>query len=427
VTTTLRIPVTESPVITLAVFFASTGDVPDSDRLLLETKSWLDEHATDPIRGVVTAAIDRGILRFSVRTRDQVPAPPMGLLSAARLGELEERRLLSATHVVIVTARDTVRHPRFGLWSAIAGARAVAIALDGVILDPALPRALAVASYSEGLPTHGEIHVGKHIMVPMSIGEGGLGWMTTSGMVKFGLPDFEVTDLPPNLDRWAMLMNGMAQRVVNQLLRAPQEASLDAVELESETPLTTGEVAWSGGGNATEARSMLIRLEYGPSDKARDKTPMIRLLPPHNFRGEKGVWLTHCLSELVGGEDTSKGVPTESQAMQRANERAIAELPDIKRRFIVGLQPGQNLYVKQGFAMADGHNEYMWIVIARWVGTTLTGKLANEPRFRKDLVSGQTVELQESDVFDWMLQLPGDRREGGYTINVTLGEGRDYV
>ena len=100
------------------------------------------------MRGVVTTALDGGIVRFIVMTRDQVPAPPMGLLSHTRLGELEERRLLNATHVVVVTAGDIVRHPRFGLWSAIAGARAAATALDGVILDPALPRGLPTASYS---------------------------------------------------------------------------------------------------------------------------------------------------------------------------------------------------------------------------------------------------------------------------------------
>jgi uncharacterized protein YegJ (DUF2314 family) len=36
---------------------------------------------------------------------------------------------------------------------------------------------------------------------------------------------------------------------------------------------------------------------------------------------------------------------------------------------------------------------------------------------------GMTVLLEEADIFDWMLQLPGDRTEGGYTSKVALEEG----
>ena len=56
-------------------------------------------------------------------------------------------------------------------------------------------------------------------------------------------------------------------------------------------------------------------------------------------------------------------------------------------------------------------------------GTRLTVQVANDPHEVEGLRMGMTVLLEEADIFDWMLQLPGDRSEGGYTSKVALEEG----
>jgi uncharacterized protein YegJ (DUF2314 family) len=35
-----------------------------------------------------------------------------------------------------------------------------------------------------------------------------------------------------------------------------------------------------------------------------------------------------------------------------------------------------------------------------------------------------TVTLTEADIFDWMIQLPDGRSDGGYTTQVVLVEGK---
>jgi uncharacterized protein YegJ (DUF2314 family) len=81
------------------------------------------------------------------------------------------------------------------------------------------------------------------------------------------------------------------------------------------------------------------------------------------------------------------------------------------------------LFIKHGFPTTTGSREYIWAVVNRWQGTRLTVQVANDPNEVEGLRVGMTVLLEEGDIFDWMLQLPGDRTEGGYTTKVALEEG----
>ena len=120
-----------------------------------------------------------------------------------------------------------------------------------------------------------------------------------------------------------------------------------------------------------------------------------------------------------------RGVATENAAMEAAHRRAVQELPTVKQRFLAGLKPGEGLFVKHGFPTNAGGHEFMWIAVVKWTDSTVVGQLANTPQHRNDLVMGQTVQITEAEVFDWMFVLPGGRREGGYTSDVALGEGED--
>ena len=83
----------------------------------------------------------------------------------------------------------------------------------------------------------------------------------------------------------------------------------------------------------------------------------------------------------------------------------------------------EDAIVLYGFPTRESQ-EYMWIAINTWTGHHLKGQLANDPQMRLDLRAGQTVEVSESDVFDWMLQLPGGRSQGNFTKAVLEREGQ---
>lgn len=64
--------------------------------------------------------------------------------------------------------------------------------------------------------------------------------------------------------------------------------------------------------------------------------------------------------------------------------------------------------------------EFLWLVVTRWSGNLLVAQVANEPREVPGLTLGQTVTVEEASLFDWMIRLPRDRTEGGYTSHVAV-------
>ncbi|MBO0682226.1 MAG: DUF2314 domain-containing protein [Candidatus Dormibacteraeota bacterium] len=110
--------------------------------------------------------------------------------------------------------------------------------------------------------------------------------------------------------------------------------------------------------------------------------------------------------------------------MLEAHDKAMSELPYAKQRFAAGLRAGELLYVKRGFDTRSGSKEYLWFVVTGWAGTQLRGQVANEPSDVPSLTTGQTVTLDQIDLFDWLIQMPGGRSEGGYTARVTMEEGQ---
>jgi uncharacterized protein YegJ (DUF2314 family) len=412
------------------VYFRPLGHtLPTAANLRSRVRRWVEHGTTEPTRTALRAYIDREMLDFRVGTRSSQPAPSVDLLRTMGAGSEELRRLQRATHRIVVLSADRPGPPHYGLWSAIASSRALAGDLGGVILDPELPRLEPLGSHSQPLPPELRVQLGDHIVVPYSMDERGLGWMTTNGMRKFGLPDLQIEDFPPNLhDKLAILMNGMARRVFAELRAqtADRPVRPEVLQIGPEIRLSLQDFTAEGEPPPKVlhgARGWTrVRLRYDPGRNST--TPFLTLLPPRGFRGDQGVWLNALLTDLFGAEDTLRTVDKNSSAMEAAHQRAVEELPVVKQRFQRGLQPEQTLFVKYAFPTSGDGHEYMWIAVNTWKGGRLRGQLANDPQWRRDLRAGQTVELDEKDVFDWMIQLPDGHSEGGYTTTVVEREGR---
>ncbi|ETZ99658.1 hypothetical protein I546_6637 [Mycobacterium kansasii 732] len=89
-------------------------------------------------------------------------------------------------------------------------------------------------------------------------------------------------------------------------------------------------------------------------------------------------------------------------ALNAASQRARSKLPALRALFNNGLAPGGFLLLKAPFDAADGVREWMWVEVASWTDDAITGFLVNEPASSLDLHAGQTVEVAESTVFDYM-------------------------
>jgi uncharacterized protein YegJ (DUF2314 family) len=331
----------------------------------------------------------------------------------------------------MVFGKDLLGPPHFGFWATLAAARALAEAANGVILDADFPRLLSLDSFTEDLPADGRICITDHIMVPRSIDNRGLMWMTTKGAAKFGLPELEIRDAPPHLaDELGYVINGTAQHLAQQLWRlyAERQEAPKELPVDPELRLSFQDVnaAYGGEGIGTPPEGTqgwaMLRLEYRPGRGGNDD--FLRLVPPQGVREKHGVWLNGLLGDLLGlGESTLRNVKTDSEAMEAAHLQAVAELPQIKQRFSAGLRPGETLIVKHGFPTQQEQNEYMWLAVNTWRGDRLQAQLMNNPQVRRDLRAGQTVEIRENEVFDWALMLPNGDLEGGYTNRVVMRDG----
>jgi len=402
------------------------ADPPTAESLRSLAEPWLRKYTENPLQDGLLKMLGTSLVRLDVGARREMPEPPSQIVAAWGPGEEEQRRFAGATHSAMISVHDMLRPPRLGFWLALGMARAIAENTGGVVLDPLFPRLSAVELNHDPLPSNGEIRVGQQVMVPQSVGNKGLMWTTTKGLSRFGLPELETRDTPPNLGpAVAYVVNGAAQHLVRALLTEAFQSEQPLRELSIPPTLrvtlddivsarTMGELLPP----PEDARGWIeVGLQYRPGGRNQDS--FLRLSPLAAARDHPGVWWSTELTELFGaGESTLRLINSDSEAMDAAHLKATRELPAVRARYAAGLSPGEILSVKHGFPTSDGGHEYMWLVVTSWRGDRLRCTLMNQPEVRRDLRQGQRIDLRESDLFDWCLHLPDGGYEGGYTEEV---------
>jgi hypothetical protein len=416
----IQLPVSAKVRNLFVVFFAPGKNDPKFDQLKARIVPFFDSLLGEPMSSLARE-FAQSRLHLQLVKRSDLPPVPVGLLRHVGLGEVEERKLEASSLALLIEAEEGNRPPRAGLWTALAAAQACAQILRGTVFDPAASRVIRVAPSPSELTADGSIAIARHIVVPFSIGERGLGWMTTSGMAKFGLIDLEVRDVPPNLQGLAYLVNALAQHLLDLLDGSRLDGDQEVLDLPSSLRIGPQDLARASGGKDA-ASEVEVGLEL-TSPSAPNQPPFLRLVRPDGVRASHGAWLFDTLEQFIGSQPSVMDADTSGDAMQAAHRRAVAELPRIKNRFVRGLRPGETLYVKHGFPAGRRGKEYMWVVVNRWTGTDLHGQLVNNARDSK-LRAGHEVDLTETDVFDWVLELPHGEHEGGYTTDVLLGAGQ---
>lgn len=425
----VTIPMSSEVAAFYVVYFPRTWSappgIPDFGRA---AALWRQKHLRSPLQEAVAKLQESGLISVRIESAESLPAPPLDVLRYTGLGELEERVISAATQVVLVSCGDPNTAPRIGLWSTLALALAIAEELNGVVFDP---EAMRIVKRDSGIawfgPT-GAIAASQHIIVPFSVGRSGLGWMTTRGLGKFGLPDLELRDVPPNLDKLTILMNAIGQFLIETALDRTLETKGRAAEITVPGEITVDGTlvarahARADESQATATPPVTVGLRFDPAG-ASPPPAMVQIVPPRGSISEPSVWLNAILERLVGSSRLSRRVRTGDDAMMEAHERATAELPYAKQRFEAGLQPGEVLYVKRGFETSSGSREFLWLAVTRWTADHVVGQLANQPDDVPGLRLGQTVTVAEAEIFDWMIQMPDDRSEGGYTSAVALQQG----
>lgn len=225
----LRIPVDSTVALGFAVYYVPGYPPLGGAELRVALPAWLAENMAEPLRGAVTQfAAGEGLLYTDDLQRGAVPLPPYDLLRSEGASEEELKRLEKGYQLVIVSARDENRVPRFGLWTALAGAMAAADALNGVAYDPA--RMSVIAPDSPPLAGDGVVRVREHVALRVAETTSG-GLVTTAGMSKLGIPELRV-GFARGLQAPTTLLADVAQQLADAVVQANhgRDACLDEVE-----------------------------------------------------------------------------------------------------------------------------------------------------------------------------------------------------
>jgi uncharacterized protein YegJ (DUF2314 family) len=111
----------------------------------------------------------------------------------------------------------------------------------------------------------------------------------------------------------------------------------------------------------------------------------------------------------------------QEEDMEKAMDEAVEKLD----KFLAVLKApkkNQDQFAIKFIVEVKDEGELLWLNELKFDKGVFTGKVANQPALAKNLKMGDTVQVKEDDVVDWMYVEDG-KLQGGYTIRTQ----RKYV
>jgi len=239
----------------------------------------------------------------------------------------------------------------------------------------------------------------------------------TLGMAKFGLPDIVVNDFSWSNDKpVGNLINIFAQASIEGAsltesgamdldLRSVRHQAFKKAVVDSSLPNATALARlalFKGRWEEGDPHNRLIEIGFG------------RYAGVDNSARQSAM-----LDTLFGSSDGVVRVK-HTDPILAASQAAKAKLPALREEFNRGLQPGQYFMLKAPFSTPTGGREWMWVEVLAWKGTAVQGLLRNEPSYVPTLHAGQTVNISQDEVFDYIRVDGKGIREGNETGKLML-------
>lgn len=264
-----------------------------------------------------------------------------------------------------------------------------------------------VNSFQDGIPD-----ISKHITIH-AYKDGEYIRAISLGMIKFGLPDIEVSDFSWSKNRSVgNLVNLLGQQLYDgSEIGEKGVFVLNADKIKhKETREKIKESLYDNAVGEVE-----VHLIKGKHDEGDPNNRIIEVVFDHYPGKNKQERLEEALSSLWGWKDEITQVK-HNDVIKKASEKARTHLPGIKKKIKVGLAPGEYYLVKAPFKTPSGDNEWMWVEIISWENEkTLTGLLKNQPYHIPTLKAGEEVTINISDIFDYIHKLPDGSSVGNET------------
>jgi uncharacterized protein YegJ (DUF2314 family) len=309
-------------------------------------------------------------------------------------------------------------HPKENIWTALRNAdelmEKIARETGGLVWDeetrevftPDAWHKRRIADWRDTVPsisTHTVVHVYNNGEFVRAI---------SLGMVKAGLPDLVVEELPQSDARQVVhiincfsqcMVEGNSPKKMGQFrldLRAIQNAAVRDSQVNSLKPNGTGVACLS--------------LREAVPEEGDPKNRIIEITFDRYAGNDVHARQDAALSLMFGWEDSTRAIEHTDELLEESR-REKSKLPQLHKDFDAGLPPGDYILVKAPFKTVDGGNEWMWVEIRSWNHHTIRGLLQNQPEKIPGLNAGQSVEVQEADLFDYIRHYADGRDEGNTT------------
>lgn len=395
-----------------------------------DPRQWLLDAAEElesPLRDLVEHAVGSELLAVEVRAVRELPPWPVEVLQAFGAGGSALALLTSASHAVLVQGWFSPGWPPMHEWTARAVATHFARRLDVPVFDVFTPRLADPQALLASLPAPEQVfRLADWLLVPQSAGPAG-NWLTTKGLGRFGLPELQAVDVPPQLGgAWASILTGLASRLLSAWSRAlDADAELPAfVPLPGELGVSEADIAQAYGTQPRGEGSARVSLRLDPSTDV-DGDSFLTVVPPADFPASAGEFMAGVCEQLFGGGEPDIRYVPSTQAMEDAMAAARAGLPQVRQRLLDGAIPlGAQLIVKHRLDVAGDGAEYVWAFVTSWADPNqLVATCADDAEHDPGVRAGRPVRIDVDAVVDWAIWVDGQGIvEGGFTNAVLFAQ-----
>jgi hypothetical protein len=394
---------------------------PPSDAIAA-VRQYLASSVDDNLRDLVEQLIDAPMCQISVIRASDAPALPVDLFRIFGASPVEMDSAASASHLVVVQLASRPGWPPAHEWVARIIAAGVAVACDAQIIDTFVPRLTSSEKLERTYPDdRGEMRIAQWVLIPQSAGEEGL-WLTTKGLGRFGLPELQAANVPPQLGgQVAGAMTGLAQALLNWWIDAIGRDEVPTfVQLPRLFEFGHHDVSAAyGRDDEPSAARASVRLELDPSQPSEDT--FLSILPPLDFPASTGEFFAGLCQHLFGSAPDDVRQSRQRDAMERAIATAVSTMDGVRSRFVqreLGLD--QRLLVKFRLSVPGG-NEYPWLFVNSWNSPEqIHGTSGNDAVRDPSVRVGKPLVIAASDVIDWAIWTESDGIvEGGWTNDVS--------
>jgi hypothetical protein len=242
--------------------------------------------------------------------------------------------------------------------------------------------------------------------------------MTTKGLGRFGLPELQVRNVPPQLGgAWTHVLNGVASRLLGTWLHALRDQAGSAfAQLPVLLEVREGDIARAYDAPVTAGPAVALRLTFDPSPEDNADS-FVSIQPPDDYPASAGEFMAGVHAALFGQSGQEIRYLAPSEEMDRAMRAAREALPAVRARFLAGdLPPRAQLMIKHEIS-AGGRAEYPWAYVTSWADPgRVLGNSAGDAALDPAIRAGRPIVVDAGTIIDWAIWIDGKGIvEGGQT------------